>query len=162
LAFTLEEWAIAAAERETAEWRCKIFDDWDWFGPPETEDDQHMRNLSRCVRDLLASGHPEAAVTVAIELGVILAQDEWENSIQGALRDRGRREAEAAKQAALRRWGSPEERRKIDEEILAIAVEGVTARNGKQAVHEVARITNERHPGQRITARKVRRVLTGN
>jgi hypothetical protein len=171
LAFTLEEYELAAAERwdpddelATLEWDIKTSRE---AGYKPSEDEQHILTLSRGMRDLLAAGHINAAVCVAIKYGEVLYgevlyDDMIQNSQWGAWMERGQREAEAAKKAALHRWGSPEERRKIDEEILAIASKGVTARNGKQAVHEVARIMNERHPGQRITARKVRRVLTGH
>jgi|SRR6516162_5404849 hypothetical protein len=166
LAFTLDEYELAAAERWDPDDELAILE-WDIktsreAGYKPSEDEPHLLTLSRGIRDLLAAGHINAAVYVAQKYGEVLYADMIENSQWGAWMDRDQREAEAVKEAALRRWGSPEERRKIDEEILAIAVEGVTARNCKQAVHEVARIMNERHPSQRITARKVRRVLTGN
>ena len=159
LAFTLDEWQIAAAERANIADLCTVHEG---FSPPHTADHEHILNLMRCVRDLLAAGHTESAIDVAIELGAIMGEDEWENSINATWRDRGKAEAEGIAKAALGRWGSPEERRKIDEEILAVAKEGIAASNRKQALHEVARVINERHPSLCITARKVRRVLTGN
>ena len=167
LARTLHEYELAAAEHwdpelELAIHELEIRRDVRRYKRPTPENHIHMLRLYRGIRDLLAAGHVNAAVSIAMDLGVLLHDDMIENSQWGAWMDRGQREAEAAKKAALHRWGPPEERRKIDEEILAIAAKGVTARNGKEAVHEVARIMNQRHPGQRITARKVRRVLTGN
>jgi hypothetical protein len=160
LAFTLEEYELASAERWNADREAAILERCHAAGIPSSPDAEHIETLARGIRDLLAIGHVNAAVCVAINLGEVLAEDAFNSSVDAALLERGKREAEAVKEAALRRWGPPEQRRKI--EILTIATEGVAASNGKQAIHEVARIVNERNPGQRITARKVRRVLTGN
>jgi integrase len=163
LSFTLHEWELSAAERLNADEFVTFLEN--CKGPEHTltADDPHIDTLARGVRDLLAAGHVAGAVYVAIKLGEVWTEDEIENSIRREWLERGKSEAAAIEKAALRRWGSPEQRRKIDEEILAVAIKGgVAASNGKQALHEVAHIMNERHPGLRITARKVRRVLTGN
>src|SRR5690242_20207404 len=71
--------------------------------PSEVE--MEMEVLERGIRALVDGGHVEAAIKAAIIFGEWLAQDEHENSIYKVWEERGKREADAIKEAARRRWG---------------------------------------------------------
>jgi hypothetical protein len=160
LAFTLHDYELRSIERDDLD--CSLVylcsDDDGSGGPLEP----HIKNLAHCIRRLLELGYTNAAVETAIILGEVLRDDEFDNSQESSFLERGKREAEAARNAVLRRWGPPEERRKMEEEIRQLCYQGVPAHKVKQALYEVARIMNERHPGCGVTARKVRRVITGH
>ena len=96
--------------------------------------EQWVAKLEQAVRDLLAAGNTNAAVYVAILLGDVCGSSRVLHASHAAAQ-RGRREEAAIQRAALRRWGSPKQRQKIDEEIIAVAEAGVCARGAKEAVH---------------------------
>ena len=164
LSFTMHDWELWAAEWRTADEECAFYEDLSDY-PNPTEDQRHIAVLAKGIRDLLGVGHVDAAIQVAILLGEILHQDEFDSSIESVYLERGKREAEAIKEAALRRWGSREDRRRIDGEIRdlvdEVIAEGQHA-GAKQICHEVARRMNCRHPGLKVSPRKIRRVVTGH
>ena len=167
LAATLHEWELQGIERMTFGERCDFMRDCvvDAGETLNDEEERHISVLEQGVRELLAAGHADAAVQVAIKLGEVEAQHELNNDIRSAYMERGQREAEAIQEAALRRWGPKEMRQQIDNEIFDLVQEVIEAgehSGAKQIQHEVARRMSKRHPTLNISPRKIRRAVTGH
>jgi hypothetical protein len=107
LANTLHDWEIASIERSTAAEHLTLLET---LGPDDDkvqEDDEHILTLLRGVRDLLALGHADAAVRVAIHLGEVLTWQEVHSHLFWHL---GERSAKTRQKSAEATWGSWEER----------------------------------------------------
>jgi hypothetical protein len=157
----LHEHELATIERKTVDDYLALTEAMCSDHPDNDPEDfgRDSATLARNIRRLLGLGRIDAAIVVAIRLGELLAEEEYHE--MWAI---GRRAWSVRQNAAYATWGSPEERRELHDEICDVFLDDAVRLNSAEGTYEtVAKLMNAKRPGLRrpVTARKVRRVLTG-